>query len=248
PVSNDLGKTIHKVFQIPSAKIQTVTNGVNTKEFKPIPKKVAIKTLKKNLSQKVVGEGGIVGFMGEVAPWQGVETFIEAAPIVLREFPETRFLIIGGLKTNKTRQELIDKIKRKIERKGLKDSILITGQRPHQEMPLFLSLCDILTAPFSEAGYKWNYGFSPLKIFEYLAMGKPVIATDLPWIKELINNQNGLIIPPADPKALAGAICELFNNPHTMENLGINARRQAEKKLDWVVIAKQLLQIYAKML
>ncbi|TFF84693.1 glycosyltransferase, partial [Candidatus Heimdallarchaeota archaeon] len=137
---------------------------------------------------------------------------------------------------------------RKIESNELHDNVIITGQQDHSLMPFYLALCDILTAPFSEKGKRWSYGFSPLKIFEYLAMGKPIIATAIPWIEEIIDKNIGRIIPPKDPTTMANSIIELLENPKLREKMGEKSRQKALKDYDWNVIGRQLFKVYSNLL
>ncbi|MEA2069931.1 MAG: glycosyltransferase family 4 protein, partial [Asgard group archaeon] len=230
PVSDDLGETVSKVFNIANSKIKTIRNGVNTDFFSP--ENINTKKIFEKFPQLKNFSGPIIGFMGEVAPWQGVETYIDAANIVIKNKPDTKFLIIGGLSSNKTRREHLTKLQKKIESTKLKNQMIITGQQDHSLMPAFLNLCNVFIAPFSEGGKRWSYGFSPLKIYEYLSMGKPVIATDISWIKEIMSKDCGYIIPPKNPTLLAEKIVELLNNSQKRKIFGKNARNFAKKNLD----------------
>ena len=134
----------------------------------------------------------IVMYAGHLFTWKGVDTLGEAAKLM----PEVTFVFVGG--TNADVENFRDKF-------GQVKNILILGHKPYKEMPIFLGAADILVLPNS-AKEKISIYTSPLKLFEYMASGRPIIASDLPSIREVLNENNSVLVKPDNPEDLARGI------------------------------------------
>ena len=147
----------------------------------------------------------VVVFAGSFRHWHGVETLVEAARLWLqnrdRADPELYFLLLGG-------GPLFEKVQRQVQAAGLENWVRLTGPVNYNEMPNYLSLADCGVAPFDtsrhaplrEAGFFW----SPLKIFEYMAMALPTITPDLRPLNEIVRpGLEGFLYPEGDAPALA---------------------------------------------
>jgi len=120
-----------------------------------------------------------------------------------------------------------------------RERIVIAGRVPYDEVPGYLAACDILAAPHAAAP-----GFigSPVKLFEYLAMGKAIVTTDLEQLGEVVQNEhNGLTVPPGDAEALARAIVRLADDEDLRLRLGAAARHDAETLYTWRGNAERVL-------
>ena len=143
-----------------------------------------------------------IGYVGNLYDGRGIDVIIAAA----KALPDYQFHIVGGS------VKPIEKIF-----KGIPSNIIFYGHRPYEQLKEFYSIFDLVLAPyqrkvavFGNAGDTSRY-MSPLKIFEYMAWGLPVICSDLPVLKEVLSNQyNALLVPPDQPDYWVDAIKNKF--------------------------------------
>ncbi|MEM2929174.1 MAG: glycosyltransferase family 4 protein [Nitrososphaerota archaeon] len=219
-------------------KINIVTNGVNTQKFCSINDKLLISDFKKKIGidENVI----LVLFVGNLAPWQGVDTLIETGFLILNKIPNIKFLIIGE-------GNLKNKLFNKVMKSKYKDNYIFTGMVNHNEIPLFINSSDICVAPFIK---KRNYktGLSPLKIFEYLACSKPVITSKIEGLEFIEQYGAGILIEPENKEDLYGALIKLIENPKLRKEMGEKGQKLIrELNYDWlfkiIEIEKILLEI-----
>jgi glycosyltransferase involved in cell wall biosynthesis len=145
-----------------------------------------------------------------------------------------------------------EKVKEQVERTPFKDSFIFAGPVPHEKVPAFINAMDITVAPYnpSKSPLRSEYGIgSPLKVFEYMACGKPVIATSVEPVLRIINHmENGILVPPGDSKALAKAISFAVQNREKMEEIGEKGRQTVLAKYSWKAFAKRLNKILKEVL
>jgi glycosyltransferase involved in cell wall biosynthesis len=131
------------------------------------------------------------------------------------------------------------------EIKLLKDAgarnVLYIGQQPYDNYRLYLAASDVLLLPTNHSAY--DTARSPLRLGDYIATGRPIVATELPEIAKIVNGC-GLSVKPDDPDDFADKIIELRNDPSLRYILGKKARHKAETELSWKVVASQLEKIY----
>ena len=153
----------------------------------------------------------IVLYAGSVLPWKGADIFLEAAQYL----PETLFVVVGG---RDDRLQLL--------RETTKDlpNVRIVGRRPYNEIPLWLKAADVLVLP-NRAGTSISERYtSPLKLFEYMASGRPIVASDLSSLREIVPPDAALFVEANDAKALARGIREVLKN-------GEHSRSMAKRSL-----------------
>ncbi len=180
----------------------------------------------------------VVGFIGTFTRWHGVEILMDAIKMICASHRNIHFLLIGDGNL-KSRLEL------EVEEKKLGEFVKFTGLIPHSEAPEYLAACDILVSP--HLGFEDGTRFfgSPTKLFEYMAMGKAIIASDLEQIGSIIRDGvNGLLIKPGDTSQLAEKIVSLADNPGLRRRLGLQAREDVMSKYDWKHNAQRVLDAY----
>jgi glycosyltransferase involved in cell wall biosynthesis len=101
--------------------------------------------------------------------------------------------------------------------------------RPYNEIPAILKSSDVLVLPNSGKDLSSSTHTSPMKLFEYMASGVPIVASDVPAIREVLNEQIALLVKPDDPDALAGGITKLLDNQELGERLALNAREKVRE-------------------
>ena len=207
-----------------------ISNGVDTKSFRPKIKN----TVRKDLHIK---NGDIVViFVGSFMQWHGVHDVLNLAKI----FPKVKFLMIGS-------GPLFNDIK---NRSKNIENIILLGPKSNFEIPKFLSAADMAIAPFNTKKFNKldEYGFwwCPVKLFEYMASGKPVVSYDYYEVRNIIQN-GGLLATPGDFDDFVKKFTKLLNSGQLRTQLGIKARKLS-LMYDWKCRGGELYKIYNKIL
>ena len=170
----------------------------------------------------------IVGHIGSLSPTNGVETI---ANLVAR-MPEIHFLMVG----DRGRGGALNYLKEVAYNSGATSNLTTPGNVKNSEVPLWLSACDVLLlanriAPgWDNRNALWT---SPLKMFEYMASGKPIVASDQPVLREILDDGTAVFVPSTDADAWAGAVTALLQDPVRANFLGMAARRRVTKCYTW---------------
>lgn len=160
------------------------------------------------------GPGGTptIVYAGQLYPWKGVGTLVRA----LARVPEARLRIVGGLAARDRHAQELRQLAQEV---GVADRIEFTGFLPHQRVAGALAGAAVAVVPLPDNPMA-RYFTSPLKLFEYMAAGLPIVASDLPALREVLRDgQNGLLVRPDDPAALAAALRRLLGEPALAERL-----------------------------
>lgn len=169
-------------------------------------------------------------FLGSFRPWHGVREFVQVAQEVGRERDDILFLMIGA-------GELLEVLRKEIERAGAQDKIILTGAVKYDRVPYYLALADVGVAPFNTAVHpplRVGFYWSPLKVHEYMAMGLPVVTTDVPGLDQIARHEReGLLYPEGDTKRLRDAILRLVDDPALAQRLGEAARARVVENFSW---------------
>jgi glycosyltransferase involved in cell wall biosynthesis len=205
----------------PAAKIATVPNGVEVDRFC-----VKGDTYENGLAGKIV-----VGFVGSLKPWHGVDVLAEAFSRLVSD-PRFHLLVVGSGPESKT----IKKLMRKHP-----DRITHVARIAHSEVPRYVRAMDVTVAPYPPLE---RFYFSPLKVLEYMAAGRPIVASRIGQLCELIRSgETGVLVPPGDADALAGAIRELADDPDRRRALGRAAAEEARQSHRWTDRAARILEL-----
>jgi len=228
-VTQGIKNGIKRLYNIPDEKIVVIPNGANTDLFKPMDHKEARKEL--NFDR----DANYICFVGNLAPWQGVEYLIRSAPLILKEHPKTKFLIVGD---GQMKEELINLA----EKIGVSDKFIFTGAVPYEEVPNYINASDVCVAPFIKER-NMRIGLSPLKIYEYMSCGKPVVSSRIPNLEFIEQNHAGLLVEPENPKELAKAIIKLLKDEKLRRELGENGRKYVTKNHSWEAVARKVAEV-----
>ncbi len=207
------------VFGIPEARMMVAPNGFDPALFE-------IKESKKELRKKLnfPQNARIVMYTGNLYDWKGAYTLLNAVRIVQQEF----FVFIGG-----TGKELED-FKKKAHQRSW-EKILILGHKPYYEIPKYLKAADVLVLPNSQFSRDSRFAVysqhdtSPIKLFEYMASGVPIVASALPSICEILNLTNAVLVRPDNPNLLREGIESILNDPAFGARLAARAAEEVKK-------------------
>jgi glycosyltransferase involved in cell wall biosynthesis len=178
-----------------------------------------------------LGDSLVIGFIGTFEPWHGAEVLADAFAELVRREPGRRnrvrlFLIGDGPRLRAT--------ERRLAAGGVLDLSVLTGRTNQSDGPAHLAACDILVAPHVRNPDGSPFFGSPTKLFEYMAMGRAIVASRLDQIGEVLEaDQAAILVEPGDPGALASALAALLDDPDWRSRLGNAARDAAVKHHTW---------------
>nr|HMQ55580.1 glycosyltransferase family 4 protein [Anaerolineae bacterium] len=207
-------------------KIHIVPNGIDPRRFP------------ENLPPARPPEPGTftVGFVGTLKPWHGLDDLLRAFSRLQRWNPHSRLLLVGD---GPQRAELAAEI----ARLGLTKAVHFTGAIAPAEVPAWLAAMDVAVAPYPDLP---GFYFSPLKLYEYMAAGRPVVASQIGQISEVIKNGlNGMLCPPGNAELLAAVLEMLSTKPDLRDRLGQAARQTVLQQYTWDAVATRLLDLAA---
>ena len=195
----------------PAARITVIPNGVDLSRFNTPANPRAVRR-----SLGVSEDARLVAVVSRLHRLKGIEDFLEAAAVIGTAHPDVRFLVVGN-PSPIDNLAYLDELSRHAQRLGLTDRVIFTGLR--DDVPALLSAVDVSVMP------SLNEALSNV-LLESMAAGAPVVATDVGGtIEALQHERNGLLIPAANPAAMAAAIDRLLSNPSLARDLGARARQ-----------------------
>ena len=181
----------------------------------------------------------VVAYAGHLYAWKGVDLLLEAIAAI----PDARGLIIGG----HPKEPDLARTKSVAERLGISGRVTFTGLVEPSRVPELLRQADVLVLPNPASAISTRYT-SPLKLFEYMAARRPIVASDLPSIREILrDHENALLVPPADVSAMARAIEQLLSDPALADRLS-NGALQEVPKYAWSRRAEQLEALFVEVM
>lgn len=222
-VSSALKNHYAKYYDLPKNKIISIPNAATAGSIEiDNHLKESLTTQYEFLGKKVVG------FVGSIFNWHGVDILIEAMASIKYKIPDVKLLIVGG-------GEALEDLQKLTETLGLSDKIIFTGPVDHNDVKTYISLMDITVLP------KINWYNSPIKIFEYGAMRKTIIAPDTEPVKEVMkHNEDGVLVPP-DVGKLSSAIEQLLSDPDKAQKMAVSFYKKVQDKYTWEHVTKKIL-------
>lgn len=218
-----------ETFPAVQGRVHVVANGVSLERFAPAVEKNAAR-----LGRLKNGGAATVGFLGTLKPWHGLGTLVEAWALLRAQKPETRLLIVGD-------GPEYEAVKNRIDALGFSDGVTFSGAVQPDHVPHWLAQMDLAVAPYPDMEH---FYFSPLKIYEYMAAGIPVVATRVGHLESVVSDGlNGVLVEAENPQAMAGCMARLLDSSDTLRRLGAAARKTAEQEHSWQAVVERILAI-----
>ena len=203
-------------------KICIIPNGVDASRFSP---EIDGSSIRSQLG--FAKDDVVVSFIGTFGPWHGAEVLAQTISKVCANDPHVRYLFIGGGGS-------YEQVKEIVKSSGYEDRVRMIGFVPQLEAPLYLAACDILVSPQIPNPDGTPFFGSPTKLFEYMAMGKAIVASDLDQMGRILqDNKTALLSIPGNVESLSNAIVQLAADSDLRSMLGANAREEVVKKYTW---------------
>jgi glycosyltransferase involved in cell wall biosynthesis len=228
-VAPQIRSRILEHYRVSPVRVSVILNGVNSDRMPVMDAREAKKEL--GLDPETM----VIGFVGHFFPWDGIEYLIEAAPQIIKEIGKVRFLIIGHGLWGEHLTKLADE-------RGLSEYFIFTGKVEWERLFLYVNAFDVATAPYSKA-INFQSGRSSLKILEYFACKKPVVASEtevIPEVVDLSKRGLGITVEPENASALAGAIIRLLTDGDMREQIGKDGRKYVEQERSWKMVARRI--------
>ena len=183
----------------------------------------------------LVNDERVVGFVGTYQYWHDVNGLIESFAKLAVHNRRTRLLLVGDGPERPQSEDLIDRL-------GIRDSVIMVGAVPHERIPELIAAMDVAVAPF-----KWRedhlYG-SPMKLFEYMAAGKPSVSTAIEQTVDIIDHERtGWLYPPGDEAALTRVLEAVLGNPDRARIVGEAGREFIMRTYTWRALADKAVAI-----
>lgn len=202
-------------------------DGVDLARYADLPSPAAAR------AQLGLADRFTVGYTGHLYAGRGGELILQLAA----QLPDLNFLLVGGNPADVARLRA---------QAAELENITLTGFVPNAELPRYQAACEVLLMPYqrrvaASSGGDIAHYLSPMKLFEYLACGRVILSSDLPVLREVLNERNARLLPADQPGAWAAALRTLAENPAQGQSLAEQARRDAQQ-YDWQARAARLLE------
>jgi glycosyltransferase involved in cell wall biosynthesis len=178
-----------------------------------------------------------VVFTGRFAEWVDFDTILEGFALAARERPRARLVLVGDGPEAALVSALIDRL-------GLGDRVLRPGFVSDPDAVLALVGAATVALSANRPSLRARIGVSPVKLAEYLAAGRAVVATDIPGVRETVSASGAGIVTPVDAAAFGAAIGELLDDPARADGLGAAGREAAVDRYSWPSVVRRTMPLF----
>ncbi len=212
-------------------RVTVIPNGVSPSDFfaSPLPNRE--------------GRVPVLLYIGTLADWQGLDMVVKSLPYILEKYP-IQLRIVGR---GRSRQRKL--LTKQIRKLGVDEHVVVQPAVPHHEVPALIAESDLCVAPLGLNDRNVTQGACPIKVLEYMAAGRPLLASNMPIVRELVREDvDALLFSPNDPEDLARQVLALLNDFELSKRLAESASERALTKFTWHESQKKLLKVYEKLL
>lgn len=235
-ISPRLKEHLHNKWNIAESKLTVLPCAADVDAFKPDYNSTSVRTSLGLTTEPVVM------WVGGFYPWHDLDMLLESFALLLKHRPDARLVLVGDGQTRSSVEDNVIKM-------GLRHAVIMTGAIAHSQVPEMLSIADVAVVPSPSIKASIGGTGTPLKLFEYMATGKAIVATALNEATDVIaDGHNGLLVEAGDVNKFSEAILKLINDPVERSRLGHNAREQAVKEYSWETYTRRLEEIYINVL
>ena len=217
---------------IPAEKCFVVGNGTDVDLFVPLS---ASERAFKKQQLGIPADAFVIGFVGHLAPWQGVSFFVEALPVIVGAVDQQVFFAVIG---DGSQRQMLEQRVRELD---LENQTRFFGYQDYQQVPKMMATFDVSVAPFVLARNQ-TIGLSPLKIADTASVAVPVVASRIKGLDFIENAGIGMLVEPENSQQLADAIIALSRDAATRQSLSTKARAYAVENLSWKRVCDRLLE------
>jgi glycosyltransferase involved in cell wall biosynthesis len=218
---------------VPPGRVLVNPNGVDVERLEPYRARPS-EEWRRRLG---LAEAPTVGFIGTFGPWHGVTVLPEMISTLRERLPDARWILIGA-------GELQRQISDEVKHRGMADRTSMPGIVPHERALELLAACDVCVSPHLPNPDGTPFFGSPTKLFEYMGLAKPIVASDLDQIGEVVKQgRTGILCPPGDSVMAAAAVAELLQDPGKRSRLGEAALERATDNYSWMAHTRRILDV-----
>ena len=223
-LTDGLRDLVVRRYRVAAERVAVLSSGTDTGLFAPQDVATCRRRIGVALGQDYIG------FVGSFYRYQGLQCLLEAMAIIRRTMPSVHLLLVGD-------GEAAPELKQQAARLALSPYITWAGRIPYQEVPAWIGAMTLCVAPFrGDRGET-----SPVKIFDYLACGKPVIASAIPSISATFTQETGVtLVPPDDPVSLAQVMLALLKDPDRQARMAVDGRSFVQQGFNWTDLINRL--------
>jgi glycosyltransferase involved in cell wall biosynthesis len=229
-LANKLGVPAEEPFTL------VAPDGVDLSRYASLPEKEeARRLISESLRVDLESDAFMAGYTGHLYNGRGIELLLSVAVLL----PDMLFLLTGGEPRD------LRRLMTQIQQKRL-NNVIIAGFIPNAELPLYQAACDALLMPYqrhvaASSGGDIAHYLSPMKLFEYMACERPILSSDLPVLREVLDWNIAILLPPEDAGSWAAALRELCKDTQRSVELGRRARIKANQ-YTWEGRAQRILE------
>jgi len=224
-ICREIVTQMQDAWGIPSERCHVIRNGVDGDLFYPQSHEAA----RKDLGLPI--KGPYIGFVGGFFPWHGLETLIEAVPLVRDKVPSAMFLLVGDGQTRQALEQLV-------QQQRLADVVRFVGRADWTQVPAWIAACDVCVVLHRQTR---SYPGDSMKLWEYLSCERPVVTTVGPGYGETVEAIGcGLAVKPDDAQDLARQLVRLLEDPDERIKMGERGRMAVIRTHTWGARAQEL--------
>lgn len=229
-VTENIRSELIRLYGVSEDRITVIQNGANTNLFRPLEKTKARTLLGLDLRKPCVC------WVGSMVGWQGLDDLILSIPDVLADHQDTCFLMVGD-------GPFLEKAKELVKKLGIVETVIFTGLVDYQLVPIYMNSADCCVV----CKKKMRSGYSPLKLYEYMACAKPVVAPRLSGFEVVESEGAGVLYESGNPRSLAEAISYVLSMDESMrKRMGKNGLRLVNKYYNYENIAEKTMVVFSE--
>lgn len=233
-VVSDALRQFAQALGVDPQRILTLPNGVDPEKFSPdVADGQSVRQ-----HYKLDGKD-VIGFIGTLKPWHGVDSLVKAVALLKEQRPDVHVLIVGDGPQRPA-------LEQQVHQADLNSQVTFTGTVPYAQMPDHIAALDIAVAPYVEHA---DFYFSPIKLFEYMALEKPVVAAGLGQVRDIIRqDETGILYEPGNVAELGSALGRLLDDPSRGQQMGERARQQVVRQHTWTKNAERVISVAERLI